>query len=142
MKREWLRKMCVLMTMVMILVSVNCQTTCAAINIEDDIMPLSIDASKSASLSISSGTAYAKCKVVGEVGNLDKIVINMYLQKKNSNGYFENYKSWYSTKSSYYHNLSKSCSVTSGTYRVYVRVICYNGSDAETTYLTTGTKTY
>lgn len=142
MKRNIFRKVCMIMSVVILLVSVNYQTAYGATSVEDEIMPLSIDASKSASLSISSGTAYAKCKVVGEVGNLDKIVINMYLQKKNSNGYFENYKSWYSTKSSYYHNLSKSCSVTSGTYRVYVRVICYNGSDAETTYLTTGTKTY
>lgn len=142
MKRKILRKVSILMSMVMLLVGATCQTTYAATRVENEVMPLSIDASKSASLTISSGTAYAKCKVVGTVGNLDKIVINMYLQKKNSNGYFENYKSWYSTKSSYYHNLSKSCSITSGTYRVYVRVICYNGSDAETTYLTTGAKTY
>lgn len=141
--KEKVAKTISMLTVTMLLcLSIIGQPVRAAEMFDTEIMPLSLDAASSVTLSINSGTASARCSVRGDEGEINKIVINMYLQKKNSNGYWSDYKSWYATKYSYYHTLSKSCSVTSGTYRVKVRVICYNGTDAETKYLYTSAKTY
>ncbi len=140
-KMKGLKKIAALLMAVLLMVGGNVETLYASEHSGNDIMLLSLDETKSASLTISSGTAKATCIVIGTSKRVDKIVINMYLQKKNKNGVWENYKSWYETENSYIHTLSKSCSVPSGTYRVMVRVICYDGSKAETSYLYTGSKT-
>lgn len=142
MKEKATKRISLVMVLVLLIFCVNWKPVCAAQTSETEIMPLSLDATSSVTLSISSGTASARCSVRGESGEITKIVINMYLEKKNSNGYWDTYKSWYATKYSYYHTLSKSYSVTSGTYRVKVRIICYNGTDAETKYLYTASKSY
>lgn len=143
MKGKSVKKTVILIAVVLLMFSGNYEELSAAESAVEEIEPLSLAASKKVTLTISSaGTAKAVCKVTGDSGGITKIVINMYLQKKNSSGVWENYKSWYSTESSYIHTLTKSCVVSSGTYRVMARVICYNGSDAETSYLYTSAKTY
>lgn len=114
----------------------------AATTEETEVVPMSIDAQKTLTLSISSGTATASCKVAGDSGDVTKIVIDMYLQRKNSSGTWLNYKSWTGSKSSNIYTMTKTYSVTSGTYRVKARVVCYQGSTTETTYHYTGSKTY
>lgn len=136
MKRKGLKKTIVALVAVLLMVCGTVKPLYAS----NDIMLLSLDDTKSVTLSISSGKATATCVVAGTKKSLDKIVINMYLQKKGSDGVWDNYKSWYSTKNSYIHSLQKTCSVPSGTYRVMARVICYHDDDAETSYMYTGSK--
>ena len=137
MKTQMKRNLKMVAAMTIILSMIIGTVVCAS-----DVSTRSIDASKAVSLSLSSGTAKSTCKVSGAQNTVTKIVINLYLQKKNSSGVWENYKSWYGTKSSYYYELTKSCSVAKGTYRVKARVICYSGSDAQTTYHYSNSKPY
>lgn len=141
MRRKGLKRIAAVMMAVLLMVCGSVEPLHAADNSANDgIMLLSMDATKSVSLTISSGTAKAACTVAGTSKTIGKIEITLYLQKKNSSGVWITYKSWSSTKNSYINSLSKSCSVPSGIYRARAKVVCTKGSKIETSYLNTGEK--
>ena len=127
---------------VCILVS-SCFNTYAAEADNNGAAPASIDVNTVTSISISStGTATATCTVTGTTGVTTKISITMTLQKKAGSGKFYAVDTWSGTKSSYYYRLKKTSEVSKGTYRVMAKVTCYEGSNSETIYKYSGTKTY
>lgn len=96
------------------------------------IMPMSANARQLAELSISSGTAAVTARASGMPGEVTKISITMYLQKKNSSGSYSTVKSWKGSKSGTYYRFRRTCQVSKGTYRVKARITSYKGSKSET----------
>lgn len=125
---------------VLVCVSMILQMTIVS-NAEDTVMPMSVDAVTSVTLSISSGTATAACKVSGDSGKVTKISISMYLQKKSSGSYVT-VCTWVGSKESNYFNFKKTQSISKGTYRVKAKITCYTGSTSETTTRYSAAKTY
>lgn len=109
---------------------------------DETVVPMSINVSKNVTLNISSGVATSSCKVSGNIGDVTKISITMYLQKKSSSGTYSTIQTWSGSKSSNYYNFSKTCSVSKGTYRVKAKITCYKGSTSETTTKYSTVKTY
>lgn len=103
---------------------------------------MSIDATKTVTLGISSGMATASCKITGNMSSVTKITVVMSLQKQNNSGTWTTVKSWSGTANNYYYNFAKTISVSSGTYRVKANVTCYEGAVSKTTTHYSGTKSY
>ena len=79
------------------------------------------------SLVISNGIAIGACSVTGYQNQVIKVAAYMYLQKKKSNGDFENVTSWYKEKDASYMNMENTYSLTaSGTYRIMMVLNVYN----------------
>ena len=81
-------------------------------------------------LGISNGKATAKTDAKCLSG-VTKITIKMHLQKKVS-GTWTNLASWSGTKNDVNYSLTKTKSITSGTYRVKSVVSAYKGTACET----------
>ncbi len=96
------------------------------------ITPMSIDARKSVSLDITSGVATATAKSKGTPGEVTKISVTLYLQKKTANGSYATIKRWSGSAQSNYYNIKRMLKVSKGTYRVKARITCYKGSKSET----------
>lgn len=100
--------------------------------VEDELMPLySYTQSAAASLDISNGVATCLATLKGYSGTTTKIEVTMTLQKKTAL-WWPDVISWSTTYNNYYMNLSRSESVSSGTYRVKAEFKVYNGSKSET----------
>lgn len=106
------------------------------------IAPMSVDTSKSVALSITSGTAAASAKVKGTPGEVTKISITMYLQKKSANGSYAAIKTWSGSVQRNYYNFKHTYKVSKGTYRVKAKITCYKGSKSETTTKYSSAKIY
>lgn len=106
------------------------------------IAPMSLDAKKGCSLSISSGTATAATIVRGTSGQITKISIQMELQKKMASGSYTTVKTWSGSKSSSSYTLKRTKTVSKGTYRVKSTITCYDGSKSERTTIFSSVKTY
>lgn len=126
-------------------VLMNWSITGAAIDLRGSsgiVSTMSIDSAKSVVLSISANEATVLCNVTGDSGNVTKIAITMYLQKKNSSGVWENYKTWNGSKSGYCYALKKTTLISRGTYRVKAKVTCYKGTTSQTTYHYSASRLY
>lgn len=86
----------------------------------------------SVSLSIPSGTANMTSKVTGVYSTTTKVAISMTLQKKSTTGTWGYVSDWSDVYNSYMGTLSKSMSVSKGTYRVKTVFTAYSGSSSET----------
>ena len=89
----------------------------------------------STTLSVSgSGTATALANINGYSGTTTKVAITMTLQKKGGllNLSWNDVTSWSQTFNSHSGTLSKTYSVSSGTYRVKAVYVAYSGSNSET----------
>lgn len=87
--------------------------------------------SNTASLKKSANTITCYSTLTGYPQLTTKITTTMYLEKKTWWWWTEE-KSWTKTTNSYYNSLSKSCVVDSGTYRLRVKYIVYDGKSNET----------
>ncbi|MGN0333309.1 MAG: hypothetical protein ACI4D9_09885 [Lachnospiraceae bacterium] len=124
------------------MIFLSCANVYAANSIEEEeVIPATIDVENTVSLSISSGIATASCKVYGVAGEVTKISISMYLQKKSSDSYVT-VCTWVGSKESNYFNFKKTQSISKGTYRVKAKITCYTGSTSETTTRYSTAKTY
>ena len=131
-----------LMVWVFILTLCVCKPVYAAEESETELLPMAVDAEKTVNLVLSSGSATCVCKVKGDIDDVTKITINMYLQKQNSSGGWATYKSWSGTKSSNVYNMSQTTTISKGTYRVRASVTCYKGTSSQTTSNYSTVKTY
>lgn len=129
------------LTGILVCVSMLLQMNIVSNAEEDIVVPMSVDAVTSITLSISSGTATAACKVNGDSEKVTKISISMYLQKKSSDSYVT-VCTWVGSKESNYFNFKKTQSISKGTYRVKAKITCYTGSTSETTTRYSTAKTY
>lgn len=116
--------------------------TKAADGADTGIKPMSANVKQLAELSISSGTATVTARASGVPGEVTKISITMYLQKKNASGSYSTVKSWKGSKSGTYYRFQKTCRVSKGTYRVKARITSYKGSKSETATVFSSTKQY
>ncbi len=107
-----------------------------------EIMPMTIDAGKTVSFNVTSGTAAASVRVKGMSGEVTKISITMYLQKKSANGSYAAVKTWSGSVKGNYYNFKRTCKVAKGTYRVKAKITCYKGSKSETTTKYSSAKIY
>lgn len=106
------------------------------------VKPMSANVKQLAELSISSGTATVTARASGVPGEVTKISITMYLQKKNASGSYSTVKSWKGSKSGTYYRLQRTCRVSKGTYRIKARITSYKGSKSETATVFSSTKQY
>lgn len=99
---------------------------------DDEVMPFyNYTQSNSASLKKSAKTATCYSTLTGYPQLTTKITTTMYLEKKTWWWWTEE-KSWTKTVNNYYNSFSKSCTVDSGTYRLRVKYIVYDGNLNET----------
>lgn len=108
----------------------------------EGIMPMAVDAKKTATLSISSSTATAVARVSGISKEITKINITMYLQKKTAKGDYQTIKTWNGSKNGNYYNFRKTYTISKGTYRVKAKIVCYKGSKSETAIRFSNVKTH
>lgn len=137
-RREKTMKQWIIVLAIMILV---CGTTDVYAKTDENVSVQTVDAKKTVELSIASGKAKVTCQVIGST-DISKIVIDMYLQKKNSNGKWTEHQSWHGTKNSNIYVMNNTSTISKGTYRIKVKVTCYKDEDSQTTYHYTSTKTY
>lgn len=81
--------------------------------------------------SVSGGKAYCDATITGN-NSTTKIVADISLQKRNSNGSYTTVKTWTASSSSKYLDVSNSYSISSGTYKMVVTAKIYNGSSYQT----------
>lgn len=98
---------------------------------ESDVMPcFEYTNTIVTTLSISSGTATCSTKINGYNGTTTKIVVKMTLQKKNLLWWSE-VESWSTAINNWYGSVTRTASVSSGTYRVKTELTVYSGSNSE-----------
>lgn len=93
-------------------------------------------------LSISSGVAAVSAQITANRNSTNKVYISMTLQRKNSSGSWSDVKSWSSTFNNYTGSLSKTHSISKGTYRVKGSFTAYTSNRSETATLYSVEKTY
>lgn len=106
------------------------------------IMPMSANVRQLAELSISSGTATVGARASGMPGEVTKISISIYLQKKNANGSYSTVKYWNGSRKGTYYSFRRTCRVSRGAYRVKARITSYKGSKSETVIKFSSVKRY
>lgn len=115
---------------VLIMAFALCTTVFAYGN--NEVMPCyEYTKSHSASLYIANGKAICESSVIGYSDTVDKVVIEMTLEKKVL-WWWSSQEEWNGTFNNYRGILSKECAVKSGTYRISSVGYVYDGNNKET----------
>ena len=88
------------------------------------------------------GTADCVADIIGYPGTTTKVDIEMKLQKRVLLLFWTDEYTWKQTFNSYTGTLSKTVTVSSGTYRVQANYTAYSGSNTEKTTGTSPSQTY